>query len=187
LIVDNCTQYYNIEKALKPANHHNVTFIKNDKIEPLTRIQSVVTVKADLLGYDYFGFSSDDVVFLADGFVEEAIEKMEKTNIPICSLTTARDPVAYIYKPVFYKHVGWDLRLKGKEATDVSLRQRVRKCYGRFPHIGKYWKLFPGGDWKSYYIHHFQMNEQNLNEELKKLGISAGDGNLKLIEQDNNP
>jgi hypothetical protein len=186
-VIDNCGK----EGDLGPIEHKSrvCDLIKTDGIHPLTYNQTCVSKTLFGKGYDYLIYAADDVIFKQNGFIEEAVLLfITNPNHHIISFATDQDPVAFIYDSTFFKEVGFNLSLKGKECTDNDLVYRVKLAYGSFPYIGEYWK--PIGDgigWESKYLEHAKGRmeggeKEDVNKKLEKLGIDSGiKGNKYVI------
>ena len=95
-IIDNCGKYKNLGK-MEEFKDLPVKFIKlnNKNPIPLTKIQWLIGL--DLFcEYEALIFSADDIVFTNPGFVEKAL-RMLNNGDQIVSLSTDKDPVAYLY------------------------------------------------------------------------------------------
>lgn len=171
-VVDNCAEFYNIESFLK--DYKNIKVIKNDIIYPLTFIQNIVS---ELLfkNYNNLFFASDDVMMLEGGFIEKSLEKI-KNGAKIVSLSTDEDPIAYVYNEDFFKEVGFNLKLYGKECTDTDLIKRVKSKYSSFESIGGFWTNDQNG-WRSKYClnpHVGKHGKTEVNQQLENLNLESG-------------
>jgi hypothetical protein len=176
-LIDNCGKHMNLQEQFPNINAYWWK-LANPEPVPLTQLQWVIGL--DLFNYyEALMFSADDVIFKQHGFIEKATNVLNAGN-KIVSLTTDIDPVSYIYTFEFDRDVGFNQELKGKDRTDHALVKSVKKTYGKFPQIGKYWRRQAtppwahGDSWGSKWLLHYNA-EDNVNVLLRNMGIDPGD------------
>jgi hypothetical protein len=174
LIVDNCGEELDVSKIVPEDDCTKVIKFSKKLINSLTHNQNVISY-VFLNKHKLMGFSADDVVFIRGGFIEAAIELLND-EAEIVSLATDQDPVAYVYSKEFYDKVGFNMKLMGKERTDVDIVRRTKAAYGKFWHVGENWFRYGGtggGDWRSKYVHHICW-DQCVTKKLSERGIPDG-------------
>jgi hypothetical protein len=170
-VVDNNIGKYDISKI---CEKYGAEQIINDDLLPLTMNQikhsPVLFQKHKVLC-----FSSDDVVVLDRGFIERSMAALNQGK-EIVSFSTDADPVAYAYTENFFKDVGFNDKLLGKECTDTELVRRTRNRYAEFPSVGMFWRGDERG-WHSKYVlnpHCGVFGKTEVNQQLEDLGINSG-------------
>jgi tRNA G46 methylase TrmB len=170
VVVDNCGKYLDISKSVSQYSH--VEVFKTPKIQPLTVNQNQISQNL-FSKYKVLGFCSDDVKFIKEGFIELALKRLNEKNCDFVSLTTDKDPVAYLYNENLWKRIGgFNENLSGKANTDLEIVTTLKKVYGSCPHIGGKWHKHKEG-WKSNYVLHLH-GVHCVEKHLRKLGMDAG-------------
>ena len=71
---------------------------------------------------------------------------------------------------LYFKEIGFNTSMPGKERTDEDLRNRVISAYGHFPQVGEYWSADPDF-WRSRYVgnpHIGKFGKDDVNKKLEE-------------------
>jgi hypothetical protein len=171
-VVDNNAEQYNIDDI---AEKYNAKLLKNGK-ELLSLTENQQRWSEQLFkDYQALCFSSDDIQILEGGFIELALERLNQGK-DITSFSTDGDPVAYMYNQRFFRELGFNQQLRGKEDTDTDLIKRTRAHYGSLDYVGEYW-VNDDNSWRSRYVLNPRLGlygKTDVNEDLESLGLDSG-------------
>jgi hypothetical protein len=138
----------------------------NDRLKSVTENQNWIL---DHCRTKYFVFAADDILFLAPGFLEEAVALHGK-GFELVSLGVD-DPCAFSMITSAKPRIGrFNEALLGKEKTDMDIKERCEKVYGFLPSVGGFWRYTSVG-WESKYIHH-PHDKPDVNQFLIKRGLT---------------
>jgi hypothetical protein len=163
--VDNNIGRYDIRPV---AEKYSSKILLNDTLLSLTVNQTKWSQEL-FKSHRLLCFSADDVTVFEGGFIERAIE-LVNAGAEIVSFATEQDPIAYIYTERYFRNVGFNIDMPGKERTDEDLRNRVVGAYGHFPQVGEYWRADPDF-WRSRYVgnpHIGKFGKDDVNEKLQE-------------------
>jgi hypothetical protein len=163
--VDNNVGKYNIRPV---AEKYHSKVLTNTNLMPLTVNQDRWSREL-FTAHRLLCFSADDVTVFEGGFIERAIDVIN-AGAEIVSFATEQDPIAYIYTQRYFRDVGFNTSMPGKERTDLDLRNRVVGAYGHFPQVGEYWRADPDF-WRSRYVgnpHIGKFGKDDVNEKLEE-------------------
>lgn len=170
-VIDNNDGRYSIDAI---AAAHNATVLKHQGIKPLTTNQTEYSLQL-FQQHKLLCFSSDDIEVLEGGFIELAIERINQGS-EIVSFSTDADPVAYMYTEQFFRELGFNTALLGKEMTDRDLIKRCQARYGKLDSVGEYWRE-DRANWYSRYVKNPRVGEAGkncVNQALSEIGIESG-------------
>ena len=167
-VIDNNAGHYDIKPI---AEKYKSTVLSNPTVLPLT-VNQTDWSKELFKSHLVLCFSADDVHIFEGGFIEKSLDLLNQ-GAEIVSFSTERDPVAYLYTEKYFKDVGFNTNMPGKECTDTDLKQRVMQAYGNFPQVGEFWDV-DANFWRSKYVgnpHQGIFGKDDVNEKLRQLNI----------------
>jgi len=171
-VVDNNAGHYDISPI---AAEHNCTVLTNTDPQPIPLTVNQTQWSTHLFkSHAVLCFSADDIHVFEGQFIERALDIIN-TGVDIVSFATDVDAVAYMYTENYFKQVGFNVNMPGKEHTNIDLLSRVKQHYGNFHHIGEYWG--PNADfWRSRYVgnpHMGRYGKDDVNAKLHQMNIKA--------------